>query len=274
MALKIKYMNYFKDLINITKNKINQDKDDFNFENKLELINEIEKCIENNLDILWHPSSHNNFENLIYFNNNRLDFLENNSPILFIHNDISSEEYIDLYPERTYFKSFAYGNDYFSTTINLQNENEFKSKSITLSKFRSGANNYKFKINLFGFSNNEILGILIKSKINIKYLYTTFTNEQAANIEPHYYFYFYNILNIKFHIGTDLDNFNDIENQKKYITDFINSQSIVVKKNLLLNINENIVEIIKKYNIIKINTNDKIRFISNGFEHLKCRFIN
>ena len=271
MALKIKYMNYFKDLINITKNKINQDKDDFNFENKLELINEIEKSIENNLDILWHPSSYNNFENLIYFNNNRLDFLENNSPILFIHNDISSKEYIDLYPERTYF-SFAYGNDYFSITINL--ENEFRGQSITLSKFSSGANNYKFKINLFGFSNNEILRIIIKSKINIKYLYTTVTNEQIANIEPHYYFYFYNILNIKFHIGINLDNFDDIEKQKNYITDFINSQSIVMKKNLLLNMNENMVEIIKKYNIIKINTNDKIRFISYDFEHLKCRFIN
>ena len=266
-------MKSIKDLIAISKKEIIQNKEDFNYDTKLNIVNTIESYIEKNENILWYPSSFSDFDDLLYFNNDRLDILGEHDPILYIHTDILSKENIGFLPEGNFFNSYS-GSSYYSTTIPITTNNGYQNKSITLSYFSLGSRKRKYKINLYGFSNNEILDILINSKINIKYLYTTFTNEQLeSNIEPHYYFHFYNVLQTKFHIGIHLEDFGDMEKQKNKIMNFLQLQKNEIQEKVLPNLTETKENILNRYRIEKINKDDKIRFLGYYVQSLKCRFI-
>lgn len=267
-------MKSFKEIINKVRLEINKQADHYNFDAITHLVNKIESCLEQNEDILWYPAAFYDFQNLLYFNNNRLDFLETHSPILFIHNDIAPIDLINLVPEKSFF-SHSYGNSYDAITVNLNNIEGDGNKSILISECSLGKNNKKYKISLFGFSNDELLEIIINTNINIKYLYTTFTSGPGSenSIEPHYYLYFYNILKTKFHIGIFLEQFENIDVQKKNILNFLETQHHSIKSIVLENLKLCKNEIIHKYRVEKVNTSNKIRFITTDYERLHCRFI-
>lgn len=266
-------MKCIKDLIAISKKEILLNKEDYNFKTQLNLVNTIESNIEKNENILWYPSSFSDFDDLLYFNNDRLDILGEHDPILYIHTDILSKQDIGFLPEQNFFNSYG-GSSTYSITIPIPTNSEYQYKSITLSYFSLGSRKPKYKINLFGFSNNEILDMFIYSNIHVKYLYTTFTNEQLeSNIEPHYYFHFYNVLQTKFHIGICLEDFRDMEKQNSKIMRFLKSQKNEIQEKVLPNLTETKEDILYKYRIEKINKDGKIRFLGNYIEGLKCRFI-
>lgn len=263
-------MTLIKNLISLSKNEISKNREDPNYIYKLDLIKTIENHINNNENILWYPSSFSDFNDLLYYNNDRLDMLQDNDPILYIHTDILDN--ISLQPERNYYNTF--GQHYYSFNISMDTSLESGSRSITFSEFSLGGKNFKYKINLFGFSNNDILEMFMNSGLFIKYLFTTMTNEQLqTNIEPHYYFQFYDILQIKFHVGTFLEYFGNIEIQNSKVRNFLKLQNKEIREKVLSKLIITEGEIANKYKVEIINKDDKIRFLGHYNEILKCRFI-
>jgi hypothetical protein len=271
-------MKSFKEIFKIIKEEIDTKRnisgDSYSYNQEMNLFNSVTSCFEKNQDILWYPSAHNDFKDVVYFNKNRLEFLGDDSPIFFIHNDISPITYINL-REEGYFFNYDFGNNYISKTFNLNKLEGDENKSITIASCSLGKGQLKYKINLHGFGNNEMLEMIIKEKIEIKYLYTTFTSGPGSenSIEPHYYLYFYDLLKTKFHIGIFIENFEAIDYQKNNVSNFLTTQSQEINKIVSSKLNQDIKEIIGKYKIVKVNTTDKTRFISNHFDMLSCRLI-
>jgi len=157
---------------------------------------------------LFYPSSNADINDIFHINEERIFEIRDFSPVIFIHSDLAilrenSEDYYRIFQEENTRSSFSFSSPFKITTGIDRHINIFEIS-------RPNIQDKKWLIHFGGYSNEEVLALILRDRIRVSILYSSCDGITSGcvgtttySIPTIFYPFLYKQLGIRFHITTD-----------------------------------------------------------------------